>query len=262
LRAPQAIVIGMGARYLINENGEPFEGRELDALSKELDAFKPAERTDYRNANAQAVAKHPAERILIVAGPGTGKSTLFKQRIPHWLGQDGSARILALSFVRKLVADLDADIQNDTGLTDAQKKQVDVLTLHKYARSVVERNHGAKEWQFTPHFRIIGQEWKIIVWDDVLSINGQKDRETYSWKHFEKQLQDDEFADSAEWKSLKHDYFTLCQFYNAAGFSDLIYTRFRQHVLHADVDRCAFIHDQFSFVWLAQKKLCAVPKDK
>ena len=116
----------------------------FDALSKELDALEHAGRTDYRNANAQAVAKHPAERLLIVAGPGTGKSTLFKQRILHWLEQDGSARLLALSFVRKLVADLAADIQNDTGLTDAQKKQVDVFTLHKYARSVVEQSHGTK----------------------------------------------------------------------------------------------------------------------
>src|SRR5262249_46312171 len=140
----------------------------------------------------------------------------------HWLEEDESAKILALSFVRKLVADLDADIQNDTGLSDKQKKQVDVFTLHKYARSVVEQNHGTKEWEFAPHFRIIGQEWKLIVWDDVLGINGQKDDKTYSWKHFEKQLHDDEFDDSAEWNALKHDYFTLCKFYNAAGFSDLI----------------------------------------
>jgi superfamily I DNA/RNA helicase len=159
---------------------------------------------------------------LIVSGPGTGKSRLFRDRILFWLKQDGAARILALSFVRKLVADLDADIQTDTTLSDAQKDQVDICTLHKYARSIVEQNHGTKEWTFEPHFRIIGQDWKVIVWDDVLLVTGQQDRATYSWRAFEKQLHDEKFDGSADWQTLKDGYFTLCQFYNAAGFGDLI----------------------------------------
>ena len=210
------------ARHLINEDGKPFADRELDALGKELDALEPADRRNFRDVNARAVARHPAIRMLIVAGPGTGKSTLFKERILFWLEQDASAKILALSFVRKLVADLAADVQNDTTLADEQKRQVDIFTLHKYARSVVEQNHGTKKWKFAPHFRVIGKDWKIIVWDDVLLVEGQRDRAKYSWKQFEKQLHDDEFDESAEWQALKNCYFTLCKFYNAAGFADLI----------------------------------------
>ena len=164
------------ARHLINEDGKPFEGRELDALGKELDALGPEDRRKFRDANARAVAWHQAIRMLIVAGPGTGKSTLFRERILFWLQQDASAKILALSFVRKLVADLAADVQNDTTLTDAQKRQAEIFTLHKYARSIVEQNHGTKEWPFAPHFRVIGQDWKTLVWDDVLLVEGQKDR--------------------------------------------------------------------------------------
>ena len=212
----------MAPRHLINENGKPFEDGELDALSKELDALEPAARKNFRDANARAVARHSAIRMLIVAGSGTGKSTLFKERILFWLQQNASAKILALSFVRKLVADLAADIQNDTALTEAQKRQAEVFTLHKYARSVVEQNHGTKEWKFAPHFRVIGQDWKNVVWDDVLLVEGQKDRTKYSWKNFEKQLYDDELDESAEWAALKNCYFKLCKFYNAAGFADLI----------------------------------------
>lgn len=212
----------MAVRHLINENGKPFENQELDVLAKELEALKPTERRHFRDANAQAVATQLADRLLIVAGPGTGKSTLFKQRILFWLEHNHSAKFLALSFVRKLVADLAADVQNDSTLTDAQKRQIDVFTLHKYARSVVEQNHGTAEWKFAPYFRIVGQDWKTVLWDDVLSINGQEDGAKYSWKQFEKQLHDDEFDESAEWRDLKNDYFTLCKFYNAAGFADLI----------------------------------------
>jgi superfamily I DNA/RNA helicase len=126
----------MAPRHLINENGSPFDHAELDALTQQLEALDLAARRGFRDANARAIARQDAARMLIVAGPGTGKSTLFKERTLFWLEQDGSAKILALSFVRKLVADLKADIQNDATLTDAQKKQVDVHTLHKYARSV------------------------------------------------------------------------------------------------------------------------------
>jgi superfamily I DNA/RNA helicase len=212
----------MSPRHLINDDGEPFDEKELQALAKELDSLTPADRKSFRDANAQAIAKHQADHLLIVAGPGTGKSTLFKQRILCWLEEDKTAKILALSFVRKLVADLQADIQNDTNLSDEQKKQAEVHTLHKYARSVVERNRGTKEWPFAPHFRIIAQDWKAMVWADVRSLSDQKDHERFSWKEFEEQLHNDKFDQSAEWNKLKDTYFRLCQFYNAAGFSDII----------------------------------------
>jgi UvrD/REP helicase N-terminal domain len=145
----------MPIRYLINPDGAPFNADELDALTGQLNALNDDERKKLRNENATAIALHDAAAILIVAGPGTGKSTLFKQRIVHWLNQSPAARILALSFVRKLVADLNADIQTDSSLTDKQRKQVDVYTLHKYARSVVEKNGGTREWKFAAHLRII-----------------------------------------------------------------------------------------------------------
>jgi superfamily I DNA/RNA helicase len=212
----------MPIRHLINNDGSPFDAKELDSLVVEMDALDLDARRALRDANAASVANHSADEMLIVAGPGTGKSTLFKQRIKFWLDQDSQATILALSFVRKLVADLQSDIQNDPTLTDDQKRRVDVFTLHKYARSVVEQNHGTKEWTFAPHFRIIGQSWKDIVWGDVLLAAGQEDRAQYSWKAFEKQLHDERFDQSVEWKRLKRTYFELCQFYNAAGFSDMI----------------------------------------
>lgn len=72
-------------RYLINEDGKPFEEDELEALAAMLDSLTPTQRTEFRNGNAEAIAKHSALRILIVAGPGTGKSTIFKQRALFWL---------------------------------------------------------------------------------------------------------------------------------------------------------------------------------
>jgi superfamily I DNA/RNA helicase len=212
----------MPPRHLINEDGDIFSDDELDELTAELDSLSIVDRTAFRNANADAIAKHLAKRMLIVAGPGTGKSSIFKQRILAWLERNPNAQILGLSFVRKLVADLSSDIQNDTRLTDAQKRRCDIFTLHKYARRIVEQNHGTNEWRLAPHFRIIGQSWTEVVWHDVLLLSGQNNFEQYSWRAFEKQLHDDEFPGSVPWRHLKKTYFTLCKFYNAAGFGDLI----------------------------------------
>jgi len=211
----------MAPRHLINEAGDAFDTEELESLAKELDSLDEKGRKAFRDANAEAIATHSGSEILIVAGPGTGKSTLFKRRALHWLEEKPTATILAASFVRKLVTDLQSDIQNDEKLTDDQKKRVDVYTLHKYARSVVEQNHGTKAWPFAPHFRIIGQDWKEIVWHDVLVLCDLNPA-TYSWKTFEKQLHDNLFDEAAPWQKLKQNYFILCQFYNAAGFSDII----------------------------------------
>jgi len=158
----------MAAKYLINEDGEPFSDEELAKVAAELESLSPEEREKFRNDNAGAIAQHESKRMLIVAGPGAGKSHIFKQRVLFWLERDAAVRILALSFVRKLVADLHNDIQNDKELSDDQKNQCDIFTLHKYARSIVEQNRGTREWPFAPHFRIIGQSWKEVVWDDVL----------------------------------------------------------------------------------------------
>ena len=81
-------------RHLINNDGTPFETSELQTLRDELDALDNNGRAEYRNQNASAIAQHNAVKILIVSGPGTGKSYLFLNRINHWYKQDAQAKVL------------------------------------------------------------------------------------------------------------------------------------------------------------------------
>lgn len=212
----------MNIRYLINKNGDPFDQSELKNISQWLDQLQDDARKNYRDQNADAIASFDAAKILIVSGPGTGKSFLFLNRIKHWFKNNSSASVFVTSFVRKLVADLQNDIQRDKELKKKQKQQIAVSTLHKFARSIVEKNHGTSEWRFQPHFRIIGQSWKEIVWSDALAFYSNTDKNIYTWKEFEKQLHDGIFEESNAWQKLKETYFRLCKFYNAAGFADLI----------------------------------------
>lgn len=233
-------------RHLINNDGTPFDSAELQSLRGELDALTDYGRTEYRNQNASAIAEHTAAKFLIVSGPGTGKSHLFLSRINFWYRQDEQAKVFVTSFVRKLVADLQNDIDGDTQLTDEQKSNITASTLHKFARSIVEQNHGTPEWRFQPHFRIIGQFWKDIVWGDVLVFHPELDRSVYTWKKFEEQLHNAEFDDSAEWQGLKETYFKLCQFFNAAGFADLILRAKDALAENADLNESSyFIIDEY-----------------
>lgn len=213
--------IGGSIRCLINEDGTPFDSSELSIICKQLDGLNNNERIDYRNQNAALISKHDEAKILIVSGPGTGKSHLFLDRIVYWYQNNPKASVFVTSFVKKLVVDLQNDIDNDKKLSDEQKDRITVSTLHGSARSIVEKNHGTSEWPFRPYFRIIGQPWKKIIWSDVLAHHPEFDKRNHTWKKFERQLYDNSF-DSDDWLKLKQTYCALCKFYNVAGFADLI----------------------------------------
>lgn len=100
--------------------------------------------------------------------------------------------------MRKLVADLQNEINGDTELSNTQKKDIAISTLHKFARRVVEQNHGTTEWRFKYHFRIIGQPWKHVVWGDVFSFFEKLDKSFYTWEKFEEQLYNNDFDKSME----------------------------------------------------------------
>jgi len=166
------------------------------------------------------IAEHPAPKMLIVSGPGTGKSYLFLDKIRVWLDAHRDKTILVTSFVRKLVADLKTDVENK--LAAEHSPEVTVWTLHKLARSIVEKNHGFSKRRFRPHLKIITGLWQGVVWTDVLHFHPTLNRSTHKWRELEKQFHNDSYSDEQEWKSLRDTYFVLSRFYNAAGFADLI----------------------------------------
>lgn len=139
-------------RELINEDGRPFAD-EIDQVKAELAGLPNDDREDFRNRNSGAIACHPARRLLIVAGPGSGKSFLFLDRIRYWLTQDAGARIYVSTFVRKLVNDLLNEIE--VKLDSETAKQVNGSTLHSLARSILERSGGVSHLSLGPYVKVI-----------------------------------------------------------------------------------------------------------
>src|SRR4051812_4858259 len=98
---------------LIRDDGGPFSDEEVDSLVEKLDALDDEARVEARNENARQIAEHDAERMLVVSGPGTGKSTLFKQRLVEWLARHPDKKVAVATFVNSLVRDLNEDIATD-----------------------------------------------------------------------------------------------------------------------------------------------------
>jgi hypothetical protein len=205
-------------RDLFNEGGEIFDA-ELETLLENFEQLDNDDRETYRDKNSEFIASHPAPRILVVAGPGSGKSFLFLQRIRCWLLLDDESAIYVSSFVRKLVKDLQGDVTQK--LDEADAKRVTVSTLHGLARSILERSHGSAEHRRGLHTNIVSEEWMKVVWNDVQAFHPGL-AGTYTNAKFIRMFNTEEFDSSGQWPDLITTYEMLSSFYNSVGFADMI----------------------------------------
>lgn len=207
-------------RSLINGDGSSFAG-EIAELTALLGALPSDARDEYRNQNASDVAAHSAPRLLVVAGPGAGKSFLFLERIRQWLGAHSDSEVYVASFVRKLVLDLQADI--DRQLEAVEGRRVTVSTLHQLARSLIEKGGGTQSQPMRRHIRVIAEPWDDVMWEDTLQFNVHLDPGAYSLRAMVEQLYKEELDTDPPWDAVRGNYAALCQFYNALGFADMIH---------------------------------------
>jgi hypothetical protein len=205
------------AQVLLNTDGLVFG--DLAKVSPILEQLTNEARVEYRDVNATAIASSTAKKLLVVAGPGTGKSYLFLSRIEYWVALGGSSRIRVASFVRKLVTDLRTAIS--TGIAKEQQNRIQVTTLHTLARSVIERSGGTSGLHLGPHIRVIDSKWAWVVWGDVLEFQPEL-RNDYQLADLQRQFRTEEYQDSGEWHALRATYNDLCSFFNAVGFEYLI----------------------------------------
>ena len=244
---------------LIRTDGTPFTASDLSAIVHRVNGLDATAREELRDQNAEAIAAHPAERILIGAGPGTGKSYLFMARIAVWLRLFDGQPIYVSSFVRKLILDLQQRVRS-SDLPDEAQALVTVSTLHTLARSVVERNGGTASLPMAPYIRMIGEDWKRVVWQDVLHLAPGGAIGTI--EQFEARYHEMQFTDDEPWPWLHATYERLCQFYNALGFADSILLAAEALVENPELSEHAlWIFDEFQDFNTAEEHLVRVCMD-
>ena len=75
----------------------------------------------------------------------------------------------------------------DQKLSDEQKCKITALTLHKFARGIVEKNHGTRKWPLKSYFRIIGQPGNKLF-GEMCCLFPRDNARNHPWENFEQQL--------------------------------------------------------------------------
>jgi DNA helicase-2/ATP-dependent DNA helicase PcrA len=108
----------------------------------------------------RAAIEHPATPLLIVAGAGTGKTSVMAERIVHFLtsGQYREDEILGLTFTNKAAAALKARIAERR----PEGTDVTVATYHSFGASLVADH--AVELDLHPRTRLLTrtQAWQLL----------------------------------------------------------------------------------------------------
>src|SRR5229473_6127630 len=136
--------------------GSTCRSSSIGAMDAILEGLNPAQR--------EAVT-HDAGPLLIVAGAGTGKTTVITRRIA-WLIDQGKARpeeILALTFTDKAAAEMEARVDE---LVPYGYADVEIATFHAFGDRLL-REH-ALELGLQPDFRVLNRAEQVIFLRDRL----------------------------------------------------------------------------------------------
>lgn len=119
------------------------------------DQSMSAEEAELKSA-IERILSSPSRKKLVIAGPGTGKTTLFRQMLELESGEPN--RRIVLTFINNLKDDLEADL---AGLAE-------VFTLHSYCLGLLHRDTALRA-PLSSDFRccpglasLIAQDWKLI----------------------------------------------------------------------------------------------------
>ncbi len=114
----------------------------------------------------QATAvSHEAGPLLIIAGAGTGKTTVITRRIAHLIATRRArpSEILALTFTDKAAAEMEERV--DT-LVPYGYADVQISTFHAFGDRLIKEN--ALELGLTPDFRVLTRAEQVIFLRDHL----------------------------------------------------------------------------------------------
>jgi DNA helicase-2/ATP-dependent DNA helicase PcrA len=120
---------------------------------------------DGLNEAQRDAVTHDAGPLLIVAGAGTGKTTVITRRIAYLIahGKARPSEILALTFTDKAAAEMEERV--DT-LVPYGYADVEISTFHAFGDQIL-RAH-ALEGGLTPDFRVLSRAEQVIFFRDRL----------------------------------------------------------------------------------------------
>jgi DNA helicase II / ATP-dependent DNA helicase PcrA len=141
------------------------------APSSEPTAPQPPERTGILaglDADQAQAAEATAGPLMIIAGPGSGKTRMLTHRIAHLVLERSvpAASCLAVTFTRKATEELRARL---AALLRNEAQAVAVHSFHSLGLAIL-RAHG-KHVELAPDFRIAGEAERAVVLTEALGVS-------------------------------------------------------------------------------------------
>jgi superfamily I DNA and RNA helicase len=99
------------------------EDSDIKAIKLTLDKLTNPERTSKREEITDAIIADESSRLVILSGPGTGKTHLFLNRIKQLLNRDSNTKVLVTTFVKKLAKDLQSRINQESTIKGKAESQ-------------------------------------------------------------------------------------------------------------------------------------------
>lgn len=112
------------------------------------------------NRDQRRAVEHPGGPLLVLAGPGTGKTGVIVSRIVHLIEERGIEpnRILALTFSRRAADGMQKRLYERS---DAAAN-VEVRTFHSFALRLVRRHHGELGLKLPPGILPTASQWATM----------------------------------------------------------------------------------------------------
>ncbi len=108
----------------------------------------------------QRVISSPADKLLVLAGPGTGKTEVLTHRVIHLIANHGALpqEILAVTFSRKATKEMQKRVADSIGILG---EDIRISTLHAESLRLIHILHGA------PRFYVSDSEARLLMQDAI-----------------------------------------------------------------------------------------------
>jgi DNA helicase-2/ATP-dependent DNA helicase PcrA len=112
------------------------------------------------NPDQRRAVEHPGGPLLVLAGPGTGKTGVLVSRIVHLIEERevGPDRILALTFSRRAADGMQSRLHKFSEAAG----EVEVRTFHSFALRLVRRHHAELGLDLPPEILPTARQWAVV----------------------------------------------------------------------------------------------------
>lgn len=182
--------------------------------------------SDFPDDNQRKVVEHRGRPLVVVAGPGSGKTRTLVERARVILTNDGQSNVAFVTFTRTSRRDTKKKLEGILSADEETEEFPRVSTLHGFAKSIVHKAPAAVGFDhgFCVLVPDIEQELILgeVIGDLSMTISSAKLRKTVASHKNTGVAVVPDGVNSAQISAAIERYEELCRFYNAVDIEGLV----------------------------------------